>query len=123
MDVGRGKSSALFLAVAVQVGACARTPIAEQPHPAAGGPGLRLLSYDVNYDFNEEEDGRAVKFLVERAMLSALGRFAPREPTWRWSTVVGVLAAEVREAGRSDHLPVIAVVASAKRSPRMRGER
>jgi endonuclease/exonuclease/phosphatase (EEP) superfamily protein YafD len=30
-----------------------------------------------------------------------------------------VLAAEMREAGRSDHLPVIAVVASAKRSSRI----
>jgi len=81
-------------------------------------------------DFNEEEDGNAVKFLLEKGMTSALQRYAPQRPTWRWPTVVGtlhrqldhifydarldVLSAEVREAGRSDHLPVIAVVTAAK---------
>ena len=82
-------------------------------------------------DFNEEEDGSAVRFLEDKGMHSALRRYAPTQPTWRWPTVVGtlhrqldhvfydarleVLSAELREAGRSDHLPVIAVVTSAKR--------
>jgi endonuclease/exonuclease/phosphatase (EEP) superfamily protein YafD len=79
-------------------------------------------------DFNEEEDGRAVAFLLGKGMSSALARFAPDRPTWRWPWVFGtlhrqldhvfydarldVVAAEVREAGNSDHLPVIAVVAA-----------
>jgi endonuclease/exonuclease/phosphatase (EEP) superfamily protein YafD len=78
-------------------------------------------------DFNEEEDGDAARFLVERGFSSALDRYAPDRFTWRWPTAVGelhkqldhvfydarldVLSAEVRTAGRSDHLPVIAVVA------------
>jgi endonuclease/exonuclease/phosphatase (EEP) superfamily protein YafD len=77
-------------------------------------------------DFNEEEDGRVMKFLAGKGMLSALQRFAPDQPTWRWDTAVGtlhrqldhvvydprleVVSAEIRVAGRSDHLPVIAVV-------------
>ena len=77
-------------------------------------------------DFNEEEDGNVMKFLTGKGMLSALQRFAPDQPTWRWDTAVGtlhrqldhvvydrrleVVSAEIRVAGRSDHLPVIAVV-------------
>jgi endonuclease/exonuclease/phosphatase (EEP) superfamily protein YafD len=77
-------------------------------------------------DFNEEEDGAVATFLASKGMLSALGRFAPNQATWRWSTPVGALhkqldhvfyddrldavSAEVRRAGRSDHLPVIAVL-------------
>jgi endonuclease/exonuclease/phosphatase (EEP) superfamily protein YafD len=84
-------------------------------------------------DFNEEPGGDATRFLLARGMVSALGRFAPGIPTWRWSIGVGtlrrqldqvfysrhldVLSAEVREAGRSDHLPVIAVLTPA-RGPR-----
>jgi endonuclease/exonuclease/phosphatase (EEP) superfamily protein YafD len=65
-------------------------------------------------------------------MASALRRFAPGTPTWRWSIVIGtlhrqldhvfynnrldVLSAEVREAGRSDHLPVIADITPASSS-------
>ncbi|HLK92499.1 MAG TPA: endonuclease/exonuclease/phosphatase family protein [Polyangia bacterium] len=79
-------------------------------------------------DFNEEEDGDAVRVLRERGMRSALARHAPGQPTWRWKTVFGTLHrqldhvfydarldvawAAVRVAGRSDHLPVIAVVTS-----------
>lgn len=78
-------------------------------------------------DFNEEEDGDAARFLVEQGFRSALARYAPDRFTWRWPTVVGelhkqldhvfydgkldVLFAEVRTAGRSDHLPVVAVIA------------
>jgi endonuclease/exonuclease/phosphatase (EEP) superfamily protein YafD len=81
-------------------------------------------------DFNEEEDGRAMRFLAANGMASALARFAPDRPTWRWDTALGrlhrqfdhvtvdarldVLSAEVRDAGRSDHLPVVAVIAAAR---------
>jgi endonuclease/exonuclease/phosphatase (EEP) superfamily protein YafD len=76
-------------------------------------------------DFNEEEDGNAVKFLAAKGMVSALARYAPGQPTWRWPTPVGTLhkqldhvlydarldaiSAEIRQRGRSDHLPVVAV--------------
>ena len=78
-------------------------------------------------DFNEDEDGDTAKFLVGKGFASALRRYAPGQPTWRWPTMVGelrkeldhvfydqrldVLSAEVRQAGNSDHLPVIAVIA------------
>jgi endonuclease/exonuclease/phosphatase family metal-dependent hydrolase len=81
-------------------------------------------------DFNEEDDGDAVRFLVSRGMSSVLGRFAPDQPTWRWPTMVGTLhrqldhvfidhrleavSAEIRAAGRSDHLPVIAILAAGR---------
>ncbi len=78
-------------------------------------------------DFNEEEDGEAAKFLTKRGFSSALRRYAPGQPTWHWPIVVGelrkeldhiyydgtldALAAEVRQTGRSDHLPILAVIA------------
>ena len=93
-------------------------------HLVAGIPAL------IAGDFNEEEDGGVMQFLTEKGMLSALARYAPDQPTWRWPTVVGtlrrqldhvvydphldVVSAEIRQAGRSDHLPVIAVVTSAR---------
>ncbi len=80
-------------------------------------------------DFNEEEDGGVMQFLAGKGMTSALARFAPDQPTWRWNIAIStlhrqldhvvvdprldVLFAEVRVAGRSDHLPVIAVIAPA----------
>jgi endonuclease/exonuclease/phosphatase family metal-dependent hydrolase len=80
-------------------------------------------------DFNEETDGKALSFLAGKGMVSVLPRFAPGKPTWRWPTIVGTLhrqldhllidarlvalSAEVREEGRSDHLPVSAVLAAA----------
>lgn len=84
-------------------------------------------------DFNEEEDGGAVKILLDRGMRSALAGYAPGQPTWRWKTFLGTLHrqldhvfydarldavwAEVRVAGRSDHLPVIAVLAPTGQTP------
>jgi endonuclease/exonuclease/phosphatase family metal-dependent hydrolase len=80
-------------------------------------------------DFNEEEDGRALTVLARRGFRSALPEFAPERRTWRWSTGVGTLerrfdhlvydarlvplSADVIEAGRSDHLPVVGVFARA----------
>jgi endonuclease/exonuclease/phosphatase (EEP) superfamily protein YafD len=82
-------------------------------------------------DFNEEEDGGVAAFLVEHGFSSALARFVPGQFTWRWPTVVGelhkqldhvyygdgldVLSAEIRSVGRSDHLPVIAVITGPSR--------
>jgi endonuclease/exonuclease/phosphatase (EEP) superfamily protein YafD len=77
-------------------------------------------------DFNEEPDERVTTFLAARGYLSALARLAPGAPTWRWDTAVGTLrrqldhvvhdrrvlavAVTVMAAGRSDHLPVLAVL-------------
>jgi endonuclease/exonuclease/phosphatase (EEP) superfamily protein YafD len=96
-------------------------------------PGLPTL---IAGDFNEEPDGRVTAYLAGKGMVSALQRHAPEEPTWRWDTSVGtlrrqldhivhddrleVVSLEVRTAGRSDHLPVVAVLratAPAARSP------
>jgi endonuclease/exonuclease/phosphatase (EEP) superfamily protein YafD len=78
-------------------------------------------------DFNEEEDGRAIAYLARAdwRMKSALPQFAPDRPTWRWPTTLHTferqldhivydgrlepLSAEVIDAGRSDHFPVVGV--------------
>jgi len=76
-------------------------------------------------DFNEGPRGRAVSLLRERGFRSALGELAPGTPTWRWTTSIGTLratldhvlhsdeleplSARVVNAGRSDHLPIVAV--------------
>jgi endonuclease/exonuclease/phosphatase (EEP) superfamily protein YafD len=74
-------------------------------------------------DFNEGERGRAVRWLTAHGYRSALPEFEPQAKTWRWATSVGTLRgdydhlcyndrlrpihAEVRDAGQSDHLPVV----------------
>jgi endonuclease/exonuclease/phosphatase (EEP) superfamily protein YafD len=75
-------------------------------------------------DFNETEDGRAIGFLADRGMRSALPDFAPDQRTWHWFTKVGeistrldhvvyevarlrAVAATVLEKGGSDHFPVL----------------
>ena len=83
-------------------------------------------------DFNEEEDGRAIAYLAraEWRMKSALPQFAPDHPTWRWPTTFHTferqldhiiydvrlepLSAEVIDAGRSDHFPVVGVFVLAR---------
>lgn len=76
-------------------------------------------------DFNEDEDGRALKTLEAKGFTSALPEFAPKAKTWRWKLRVGKLtgrldhvayderleplSVEVLDEGRSDHLPVVAV--------------
>jgi len=83
-------------------------------------------------DFNEEEDGRAIAYLAraEWRMKSALPQFAPDRPTWRWPTTFHTferqldhiiydvrlepLSAEVIDAGRSDHFPVVGVFVLAR---------
>ena len=75
-------------------------------------------------DFNEGADGRAVSFLGDKGMRSALAEVEPRANTWHWPLRVGeltsmldhivydgrlaLLHAEVREVGASDHYPVFA---------------
>ena len=80
-------------------------------------------------DFNENERGRAVRWLAANGYTSALPQFAPKAQTWRWRTSylslngrydhlcydsrLTPLRVEVRNAGRSDHLPVVGVFALA----------
>jgi endonuclease/exonuclease/phosphatase family metal-dependent hydrolase len=80
-------------------------------------------------DFNEDEDGRALGELARRGFRSALPEFEPDRITWRWPTALGTLerrfdhlaydptlvplSAHVIDAGRSDHLPVLAVFRAA----------
>jgi len=81
-------------------------------------------------DFNENEGGRAVRWLHANGYRSALPEFAPKAQTWRWRTSyllslngrydhlcydarLAPLRVEVRNAGRSDHLPVVGVFALA----------
>ena len=83
-------------------------------------------------DFNEGEHGRAVRWLTAHGYRSALPEFQPQAKTWRWATSVGTLRgdydhlcyndrlrplhAEVRNAGQSDHLPVVGIFALNERS-------
>jgi endonuclease/exonuclease/phosphatase family metal-dependent hydrolase len=77
-------------------------------------------------DFNENAQGKAVAFLEEQGLLSALPQKWPHAKTWQWETRVGMLQAqldhvvfgddfqlvdvEVRREGHSDHFPVLAVL-------------
>jgi endonuclease/exonuclease/phosphatase (EEP) superfamily protein YafD len=78
-------------------------------------------------DFNEAEDESALEYLEEQGFRSALPEFSD-DDTWRWHfSVIGeverrfdhiaygqgleALSARVVRAGRSDHLPVVAVFA------------
>jgi endonuclease/exonuclease/phosphatase (EEP) superfamily protein YafD len=81
-------------------------------------------------DFNEDAAGRAVRYLGARGLRSVLGEFRPKAKTWRWDTRLGritheldhilysehlePLDARVIEAGRSDHLPVVALFQRAR---------
>jgi endonuclease/exonuclease/phosphatase family metal-dependent hydrolase len=73
-------------------------------------------------DFNEEGDGQAVRYAVERGYTDAIGQFAGGRRTWEWPVGAITLrfqldhilydprliavAAGVVEGGRSDHKPV-----------------
>jgi endonuclease/exonuclease/phosphatase (EEP) superfamily protein YafD len=75
-------------------------------------------------DFNED-DGRAIKHLDTHGMKSVLPELSPDQHTWRWHTSLGQITqrldhvvydpsaltphtARVINAGRSDHLPIVA---------------
>lgn len=80
-------------------------------------------------DFNEDADGRAIAYLAERGLRSALPQVQPKANTWHWQTKVGMLrmmldhvvygeglelrSAEVMERGVSDHFPVLVVLGKA----------
>ena len=90
---------------------------------------VRLLEPDlptlVAGDFNEGRSGGAVEVLVERGFRDTLPAFDVPPGTWRWSTSLGTVSAELDHIvhgpglvpvdarplplGRSDHLPVYAV--------------
>jgi vancomycin resistance protein VanJ len=75
-------------------------------------------------DFNEEEDGVAIRFLEERGFSNLLPAFRPGQPTWGFNSVGDQLAATldhilindrlvplnawVERLGSSDHMPVAA---------------
>lgn len=77
-------------------------------------------------DFNEPAFGKAIAWLEARGYATVLGRFQPGQHTWRWPSMDGeyrfeldhvvhgpgveVVSARVIDAGRSDHLPVVADV-------------
>lgn len=77
-------------------------------------------------DFNEDAGGRAIAHLKSKGMRSVLDEYQPDATTWRWTTSMGIevthtldhivyseqlrpLDARVIHAGRSDHLPVVAI--------------
>lgn len=80
-------------------------------------------------DLNEDARGRAVAFLAEQGLVSALPQIDPRADTWRWQTRLGQLhmmldhviygpglelrSAEVLDRGTSDHLPLLVVLGAA----------
>ena len=72
----------------------------------------------------EDARGRSLLFLARRGLESALERFHPFAPTWRWQTRMGMVrwqldhilvgpslrasAAWTLDGGASDHVPVLA---------------
>jgi endonuclease/exonuclease/phosphatase (EEP) superfamily protein YafD len=91
-----------------------------------GDPQLPAL---VVGDFNEDEEGLALRFLAGRGLTTVLPGFQPDATTWQWHTSLGPVSsrldhvvhdprlvpldARVMRAGRSDHFPVIATFARA----------
>lgn len=85
-------------------------------------------------DFNEEPDGAAIRFLERRGFQNALPRFRPEQHTWRHPLLAWelrqtldhilfdrgfeVVDARVLDAGRSDHLPLVARLEVSARDPR-----
>jgi endonuclease/exonuclease/phosphatase family metal-dependent hydrolase len=75
-------------------------------------------------DFNEDEEGSAVRYLEGRGYRNALPLYHPGQGTWRYPSVAGQLEkmidhilfdarlqplnAWIRRIGRSDHMPVFA---------------
>lgn len=85
-------------------------------------------------DFNEDDSGRAVRWLREQGMTDALREFDRCTSTWRWRTRyltlrnrldhifyppgLYCLSARVIKAGGSDHFPVIALFQKAREGSR-----
>jgi len=82
-------------------------------------------------DFNEDDSGRAVRWLQTRGMKNALREFDTSTDTWRWRTglvtfrdrldhilyspELHCFSAWVVKRGASDHLPVVAVFGKKRR--------
>jgi endonuclease/exonuclease/phosphatase family metal-dependent hydrolase len=80
-------------------------------------------------DFNENDGGRALRFLEQKGFQDALREFDPSTDTWRWRTSLMTVTgrydhilysrhlrcfdAQVLEQGASDHLPVLTVLGPA----------
>jgi endonuclease/exonuclease/phosphatase (EEP) superfamily protein YafD len=93
-------------------------------------PGLPTI---IAGDFNER-DGRAMEVLRQHGFRSSVSELHGRHPTWRWQTSLGQVRAqldhvvhdelllprraEIIDAGRSDHLPVLVELVRADRAPR-----
>lgn len=76
-------------------------------------------------DFNEGASGRAIAYLKDRGFTSALTEFDTSQETWRWTTSLGTIDAQLDHIvysrnlkalearalprGNSDHLPVIGI--------------
>lgn len=89
------------------------------PHLAPGVPTVILG------DFNEGDDGSAIRYLAAQGMVDSLPEFDRHSKTWRWQTSLATfenrfdhilysrqlhcLRAQVINRGASDHLPVFAV--------------
>ena len=78
-------------------------------------------------DFNENENGKALKWLMERGFTDSLAGHDSNSPTWKWNVGYGIklqdrldhimfsqnlrcTAAEVAKVEASDHMPVLAVL-------------
>jgi len=81
-------------------------------------------------DFNESDSGGAVAWLTQRGFKDALSQFNTSAKTWRWKTSLitvkncfdhvmyskdlHAVSAWVIDKGKSDHLPVVAIIERAK---------
>ncbi len=78
-------------------------------------------------DFNENEQGKAVKWLIAKGFTDGLAGHDPNSPTWNWPVGYGIelkdrldhvmfsqdlrcTSAEVGKVKASDHMPVVAVL-------------
>jgi len=83
-------------------------------------------------DFNENQTGKAVRWLQEQGLTDALSIFDQRSKTWRWKTLLGIVlndrfdhilfnralmctGATVENVTASDHRPVRAVFVETQR--------
>lgn len=81
----------------------------------------------VTGDFNEDESGKACRWLTEQGYMDCLSQFDRKSPTWFWRTSAGLVlknrydhifidrqlnctGADVYKVKASDHEPVLAVI-------------
>ena len=78
-------------------------------------------------DFNENENGKAIKWLLEQGFTDTLSNYDAYSKTWKWEVSYGIeltnrydhiviskhldcTGACVEEVEASDHMPVLAIV-------------